>query len=178
MTSKKDSSGDIKINVGLGDLLKGLGNFIDLIQQMEAEGKAKISHIGEITGLDKVKGLKGIYGIDIKIGNEGSPRIKPFGNIRKNEEGLVVEEVVEPIVDVFDESDDILVIAELPGVNEDNFHFQVNGDILVITASRKDRKYRKEILLPVVVDPEGATTIFKNGIIELRLPKTKTSDNG
>lgn len=176
MTGKKDSSGDIKINVGLGDLLKGLGNFIDLIQQMEAEGKAKISHVGEIAGLDRVKGLKGIYGIDIKIGNGGSPMIKPFGNISKKEEGLVVEEVAEPIVDVFDEGDNVLVIAELPGVDEDDFHFQVNGDILVIAAAGRDRKYRKEMLLPAGVDPEGATTVFKNGIAEIRLPKTKTSD--
>ena len=39
----------------------------------------------------------------------------------------MVEEVREPIVDVFDEEDHILVIAELPGVSEDKIKIEVAG---------------------------------------------------
>lgn len=179
MTKKKDISDEVKANVGVSELLKGLGNFVDLIQQMEAQGKAKISYTGEIKGLDKAKGLKGLFGIDIGIGKEGSANIKPFGNINKKEKDLVIEEVTEPLMDIFKESDNVLVVAELPGVNEDDFHFQVSGDILIIEATGRDRQYRKEVLLPVMVDPEGATTVFKNGIVEIRLPIIKnTSADG
>lgn len=179
MTKKKDISDEVKANVGLGELLKGLGNFVDLIQQMEAQGKAKISYTGEIKGLDKAKGLKGLFGIDIGIGDGGSANVKSFGNISKKEKDLVLEEVIEPLVDIFEESDNILVVAELPGVNKDDFHFQVSGDILIIEATGRDRQYRKEMLLPAMVDPEGATTVIKNGIIEIRLPKIKnTSADG
>lgn len=179
MTKKKDISDDIKANVGVGELLKGLENFVDLIQQMEAQGKAKISYTGEIKGLDKAKGLKGLFGIDIGIGDKGSADVKSFGNISKKEKDLVIEEVIEPLVDIFDESDKILVVAELPGVSENNFHFQVKGNILFIEASGRGRQYRKEMLLPAMVDPEGAVTVFKNGIIEIRLPKIKnTSADG
>lgn len=177
MTKKKDISNEVKANVGVGELLKGLGNFIDLIQQMEAQGKAKISYTGEIKGLDKAKGLKGLFGIDIGIGDKGSADVKSFGNISKKEKDLVIEEVIEPLIDIFEESDNVLVVAELPGVNEDDFHFQVKGDVLNIEAKGGHRQYRKEILLPAMVDPEGATTVFKNGIIEIRLPKIKNTSS-
>ncbi|ACA60000.1 Hsp20/alpha crystallin family protein [Candidatus Desulforudis audaxviator] len=172
MTKKKDISDEVKADMGINELLNGLGNFIDLIKQMEAQGKAKISYTGEIKGLDKAKGLKGLFGIDIGIGDGGSADVKPFGNISKKEKDLVIEGITEPLVDIFEERNNVLVVAELPGVNEDNFHFQVSGDILIIEAAGRDRQYRKEMLLPTMVDPEGATTVIKNGIVEIRLPIT------
>jgi len=75
-------------------------------------------------------------------------------------------------VDVFDEEDHILVIAELPGVSEDEIKIEVAGDILNITAFDKDRKYAKEILLPNKLKKEGMKSVYKNGILEVILPKS------
>ncbi len=66
------------------------------------------------------KEVKGIYGFTVKVGlGDDGPRIEPFGNIRKDRESghTVVQEVREPVVDVFEEEDHVLVVAEMPGVS-------------------------------------------------------------
>ena len=44
-------------------------------------------------------------------------KVEPFGNVTKDKESgrTVVHEVREPLVDVFEEDDHVLVIAEMPG---------------------------------------------------------------
>lgn len=152
--------------ISFGGLFKGLGNLIDLASKLSEEG---IEKKGEIGGLPK--GAKGVYGFSVRT-LAGKPVIETFGNIRETAKGPVVEEVREPIVDVFDEEDHILVIAELPGVSVEEIKVEVAGDILNLTASNKDRKYAKEILLPNKVKKEGMKSVYKNGILEITLPKS------
>jgi len=85
----------------------------------------------------------------------------------------VVAEVREPIVDIFDEEDLVLVLAELPGVEEGDIHLEVKDDILNLTAEGKDRKYSKEVLLPSVVDADTMESTYKNGVLEIKLIKRK-----
>jgi len=153
--------------ISFGGLFKGLGNLIDLADKLKEEGVAKS---GEIKGLPR--GAKGVYGLSIRT-LAGKPVIESFGNIRETAKGPVVEEVREPIVDVFDEEDHILVIAELPGVSEDKIKIEVAGDILNLTASDTDKKYAKEILLPSKVKPSSLKTTYKNGILEIKLDKER-----
>ena len=82
-----------------------------------------------------------------------------------------MEEEREPIVDVFDEKDHILVIAELPGVSEEDIKTELKGDILNISTQDKEKKYKKEILLPSRVETDPISSIYKNGILELKLKK-------
>lgn len=174
---KKEPEGeDISVDFGelsFGGLFKGIGNFIDLISKMAEEGEEEVTRTGEF----KIKGMsdkvKGVYGFTVKTGLGGVPTVEQFGNIRETAKGPVVEEVREPIVDVFDEKDKVLVIAELPGVGEDNIHLEAKGDILTISAEDKDRKYSKEILLPSAVDASTMKTSYKNGILEIIFPKAK-----
>ena len=151
--------------IGFGGLFKGLGNLIDLASKLSEEG---IDKKGEISGLPK--GARGVYGVSIRT-MAGKPVIETFGNIRETTKGPVVEEVREPIVDVFDEKDYIRLIAELPGVSEDKIKIEVTGDILNLTASDTDKKYAKEILLPSKVNPQSLKTTYKNGILEITLEK-------
>jgi len=167
---KDEDKGEIDFDVGkisFGGLFKGLGNLIDLAAKLKEEGVAKS---GEIKGLPR--GAKGVYGLSIRT-LAGKPVIESFGNIRETDKGPVVEEVREPIMDVFDEEDHILVIAELPGVSEDKIGIGVAGDILNLTASDTDKKYAKEILLPSKVKPASLKTTYKNGILEMKLDKER-----
>jgi HSP20 family protein len=118
------------------------------------------------------KGAKGVYGFSIRT-LAGKPVIESFGNIKETARGPVVEEVREPMVDIFDEKDRILVIAELPGVAENEIKIEVAGDILNLTASDKDRKYAREVLLPGKVRPDSIKSSYKNGILEIILEKEK-----
>ena len=169
---KDEEKVEIDFGVGkisFGGLFKGLGNLIDLASKLSEE---EVEKKGQIRGLPK--GAKGVYGFSIKT-LAGKPVIESFGNIRETAKGPVVEEVREPIVDIFDEEDHILVIAELPGVVEDKIKIEVAGDILNLDASNTDRKYAKEILLPSKVKKEGIKFVYKNGILEITLEKETVS---
>jgi HSP20 family protein len=155
--------------ISFGGLFKGLGNLIDLAAKLSEEGVEKR---GEIKGLPK--GARGVYGLSVRT-LAGKPVIESFGNIRETPKGPVVEEVREPIVDVFDEEDHIVVIAELPGVSEDKINIEAAGDILNLAASDTDRKYAKEILLPSKVKADSVKTSYKNGILEITIEKERHS---
>jgi len=168
--SERKENDKVEINFGMGKisfggLFKGLGNLIDLASKLSEEGVEKT---GEIKGLPK--GARGVYGFSIRT-LAGKPVIESFGNIRETTKGPVVEEIREPIVDVFDEADHVLVIAELPGVSEDEIKIEVVGDVLRLTASNKERKYAKEVLLPGRVKPNSIKTSCKNGILEVTLKR-------
>lgn len=169
MTEKKKKA-KVEFDFGLGGLFEGMGKLFDLVSKITEEGKGEYTRTGEIKGLgDKAKG---IYGFSIKMGIGGQPTVEHFGNIKKTDRGSVeVAEVREPIVDVFDEGDHLVVIAELPGVEEDDIDLEIKGDILSLKAEGEDRKYSKEVLLPSEVKAESMETQYKSGILEIKLAK-------
>ena len=138
----------------------------DLSEQAGEDGEAVRS--GEVSN---GKGMKAVYGFSVRMGNGGKPQVEHFGNVKDVGRGAVVDEMREPMVDVFDEGGYLLLIAELPGVDTGDIHFEVEGDVLTLNAAKGDRKYRKEVLLPMPVLTEGATTSFGNGVFELKLKK-------
>lgn len=180
--NKKDETGiDFGLGkFGLGGLFKGIANLIDLVAKMEEEGKTEITRQGEIKGLGEKfgrKDIKGVYGFTIRtgLGERGrlKPRIEPFGNIRETKKGPEVVETREPITDVFDEKDQVLVVAELPGVAAKDIQTKIKGDILILEAEGDKNKYFKEILLPSLVAEKSQETSFKNGVLELKFKKLK-----
>jgi HSP20 family protein len=160
---------------GLGDLFRGIGDLIELLKEMEAEGKTEVTRTGELRGKGRLKDLKGVYGFSVKVGLGGEPTVETFGNIKKGDAGAVVEEMREPLVDVFDEKEAIRVIAELPGVEAADIKVELEGDILTLTAEGKERKYNKEILLPAKGKRESLKTSYRNGILEVTVAKAGKS---
>lgn len=159
----------------VGGLLKGLEKFINLAEKVEEAG-GEIRKEGEIKGLGSRKDVKGIYGFSIRTGIGGKPSLQTFGNIKTakkkaGEKKVRLEETREPMVDVFDEKDHILIIAELPGIDEKSIILEFKDDILILKAGSGDRKYEKEILLPAQVDPQSKKTSYKNGILEIKITK-------
>ncbi|MBL7183583.1 MAG: Hsp20/alpha crystallin family protein [Anaerolineae bacterium] len=181
MSEKKSQPGETKegakvtFDLGFGGLFKGLGDFIDLLGDMIETGEEEVTRSGEF----RVKGLgdkgRGVYGFSVRSGIGGIPRVERFGNIRATEEGPVVAEVREPLVDLFDEEQEIVVVAELPGVGEEEVHVEIQDDILSLETTG-ERKYAKEILLPEPVDAATLQKAYKNGILELRLKKAKAEE--
>lgn len=98
-------------------------------------------------------------------------------------------EVKPPIVDVFEEKDDIVVKAELPGMEKDNIEVNLTDHNLTIKGEKKKEEevkeenyYRAErsygsfvrtLALPKDVRADKVTASFKNGILEVRMPKTE-----
>ena len=81
------------------------------------------------------------------------------------------EEEREPIIDVFDETEEIKVYAEMPGVSKEDIKLDLKEDILDISARNGDRKYHKEVLLPTKLKAENMTSSYTNGMLEVKIKK-------
>ena len=170
---KKEGKGlDIDLGVvkiGLGGIFKGIENIIDLADKLKEAG-GEIKKEGEFDLSHLKKGMKGVFGVSIKTAG-GVPVVEPFGNIIKTPAGPSIEEEREPIKDLFDEKEEIIIIAELPGVGEEDIKLDLNGDILEISAQRGERKFYKEVLIPAEVKAETMRSSYKTGILEVRIKK-------
>lgn len=170
----KRQSGTGSSDVGLGGIFRGLGGFLDLLSNLAEraeEGGGEFTRTGELGG-DR-KGAKAVYGFSVRLGGGGKPLVEQFGNVKRDGQGAVVEEAREPMVDVFDEGDHLVLVAELPGVDEGDIRFEVKEDVLSLGVARGERKYRKEVLLPTPVIARAATSSYRNGVYELKLPKAR-----
>lgn len=175
--SKRDKEKDkpleagVGLDIGVGGILKGLANLVERLGELAETGE-ELSRTGEIHGSGK--GVKGIYGFTVKVGlGDEKARVEPFGNIRKDQKTgqTVVQEIREPVVDVFDEEDHTLVVAEIPGISAKDVQLDVKDDLLTIDAARGDKKYRKEVLLPGTFPREKMLVSCNNGILEIKCVK-------
>jgi HSP20 family protein len=98
-------------------------------------------------------------------------------------------QVSMPAVDVYQEQDDIVVKAELPGMDKDNIDVIVSDHLLTIKGEKKKEEevkeenyYRSErsqgsfvrtVELPADVKSDQVKATFKNGLLEIHLPKTE-----
>jgi HSP20 family protein len=113
-----------------------------------------------------------VYGFSVSIGPDGKPVIREFGNVRRDRSGPKIKEDREPLVDVLEEDEDVVVVAELPGVEKEDIKLHAAKDNLTISVDTSNRKYYKELDLPRGVDPGSARAVYKNGVLEVRLRKS------
>ena len=160
---------------GVGGFLGGLGKLVEKLGELAEKGE-EFSKVGELKNLDPKGKLRGVYGYSVKFGlgeqGEQAVRVEPFGNIRRDEHGhAVVENAREPLVDVFEEEDHLLVVAEMPGITKADVKLELRDDILTIHAERGEKLYHKEVLLPQPFTADKMQWSCKNGVLEIRLVK-------
>lgn len=92
-----------------------------------------------------------------------------------------------PAVDIVDEKDQIRVKADLPGMKKEDIEVNVENDVLTIKGEKKEEKEIKEkdyvrseryygafhraFTLPVSVDSSKVNASYKEGVLEITLPK-------
>ena len=105
---------------------------------------------------------------------------------RGREEGLR-SGMWTPAVDIYENNDSVVVKAELPGVEKDQISVEVKDGILSLRGERRFEKevkeesyhriersygsFQRSFSLPVSVDQEKVTAHFRNGVLEVTLPK-------
>lgn len=130
------------------------------------------------TAPDKTKPSKPfVYGFSISVGSDGKPLVQQFGNVQPRRYGPKIREEREPLVDVMEQKDSVVVTAELPGVEKGDIKVNANRDKLTISVDKAERKYFKELDLPETVDPKSATATYKNGVLEVKLKKARLVRN-
>ncbi len=113
-------------------------------------------------------------------------RMRPWWPERWRGEEL---EVSIPAVDLYEDKNEIVVKAELPGIDKDNVEVNLSDHTLTIKGEKKKEEevkeenyYRAErsygsfvrtVDLPADVHADKVKANFKNGILEVRLPKTE-----
>jgi len=126
-----------------------------------------------------------VYGYSMKIGPDGKPEIREFGNVKPRlgpepfgvtRPRLDVREQREPLIDVISTDKEVRVIAELPGVEKEDIKLHGTENTLTISVDTPRRKYYKEVELPEKVDIKGAKSSYKNGVLEVTLPKVEKKE--
>ncbi len=121
-----------------------------------------------------------VYGYSMTIGPDGKPRIREFGNVKPSlkpeafgitRPRLDVKEEREPLVDVISTDGEVKVIAELPGVEKEDIKLHGTENTLTLSVDTPQRKYFKDVELPAKVKIKEAKTTYKNGVLEVTLPK-------
>lgn len=102
-------------------------------------------------------------------------------------EGEEFAEIARPAVDIKDKEGKIVVAADMPGVEKGDISINIRGDTLEISAEKKEEKEEKEegyirrersyrkfyrsIPLPTEVDTDKVDATFKNGVLQIEMPK-------
>ncbi len=116
------------------------------------------------------------WGFSITRGPDNKPVIRKLGNIEPGEEKAIVKEEREPLVDILSEGKEIVVIAELPGVEKDQINLKATDNYLILNATAPQRKYYKKIDFKERIDPSSAKAVYKNGVLEVRFKKLDASN--
>jgi len=77
----------------------------------------------------------------------------------------------EPLVDVIEEEDAVVVVAGLLGVRKEDLQIHAAHCSLTISLDTSERKYYRELALPAATDPESAIATYKNGVLHVKLKK-------
>lgn len=92
-----------------------------------------------------------------------------------------------PSVDIFENKDQIVLEAELPGMRREDFDLSIENNVITLRGERRFEKkdesdnyhrversygsFTRSFTLPQTVSAEGATAEYRNGVLRVTLPK-------
>lgn len=112
-----------------------------------------------------------VWGFSAAIGPDGRIQLNPFGNLNPNEPPPVVREEREPLIEIMDQDKSIILIAEIPGVEEEDIQLNITENRVEIKVDTPVRKYAKSVNLPARVKRDAAKVHYSNGILEIQITK-------
>ena len=93
-----------------------------------------------------------------------------------------------PVVDIYENDDKILLHADMPGVTKETLSVNIDNGTLTLSGIRQlagsgvssweeltDVKYMRNFSVPQNIDMERVEAEFKNGVLELHLPKAEAA---
>jgi HSP20 family protein len=94
-----------------------------------------------------------------------------------------------PAVDMYEEDDHMVVKLDLPGLKKDDIDISFDGHVLSITGKREEEKmkgdgrywsderfkgeFHRYVHIPMEVSSENLSATVKDGVLEVKLPKTE-----
>jgi HSP20 family molecular chaperone IbpA len=113
-------------------------------------------------------------------------------DIAKKEQGAVEStrnlHQVTPLVDIYENDDEILLHAEMPGVKKDDITVNIDNGNLTLTSVRSisrdgaaeweefgDVEYQRAFSVPQTIDVNKVSAELKDGVLALHLPKSEAA---
>lgn len=100
-----------------------------------------------------------------------------------------MERVWAPAVDMYETKDELVVTAEVPGLNEKDIHLSISGDVLTLRGERTwneevkqesyyrgERwfgKFERSVPLPIPVQADKVRASYRDGVLTVKLPKVE-----
>jgi HSP20 family molecular chaperone IbpA len=91
---------------------------------------------------------------------------------------------VQPAVDIYENRDEYLLIADIPGVSKDNLHIHIDSERILLEARAKEASnlsalsrelppldYRRSFQVSDSIDREKVSADLQGGVLRLHLPK-------
>jgi len=141
----------------LKKMFKEMDDLEEAIRSGEIEGEWDIKPIKE-------PGVKGYIAQGrFQLGDKAAPKTLKLPK-------QISEEAREPLTDVFQDKDNVKLYVELPGVEKTDIQLNVTQG----RAEIKAKNFFREIDLPTSdVEFDKATANYKNGVLEVTIPKTR-----
>lgn len=94
-----------------------------------------------------------------------------------------------PLVNIYDNNDELTVVAELPGLTGENINITLTENVLTLSGNREEKgygekvltlrkersqgKFEKSLRLPFPVERDKISAGFTDGILTVKLPKAE-----
>lgn len=96
---------------------------------------------------------------------------------------------VSSSVDMFEDGDDLVIKAEIPGMKKEDINIDFSGDVITISGEKKTEEkteqkdyyrlersfgsFSRKLRLPMDIQIEKTSASFKDGVLEIRMPKSE-----
>jgi HSP20 family protein len=95
--------------------------------------------------------------------------------------------ILEPPVDIYETTEEVVILAEIPGIGDEEVQIDLHGDRLHFHGQKNDYHaapghrhsqmeicygtFERAVSLPAEVDPEGVQVSYRDGFLKIVLPK-------
>lgn len=155
----------------------------DLIPWNKAKSKYDLQRTGERSLWDMQRDLNELFDNFFADPFSTAPMQRMMG----------MSEIFSPVIDVSETDDEIIIKADLPGMDDKDINLTIEGDVLTLsgtkvkeTETKAERVYRKErsygsfsrsITLPGEVDINKVDATFAKGVLRVIVPKPAGTTN-
>jgi HSP20 family protein len=113
-----------------------------------------------------------VYGVSMRMGPEGKPLVKEYGNVRHAEpveDGQSSSD--DPLMDLIEEKDKVRIIIGLPGVRMEDVTVCAEDTRLDVDVDTEHKKFSRRIDLPCPIRSASTTAVYKNGVLEITMDR-------